>query len=266
MNEALQEARDRIEAAQTALSNLTRRARETPFDDPALHPDDNIRLEQVLHELVSDLDFVLGQGNNYSQQLVHIFNSERAALAGVASVKCVQRMGAIVASAMTRIGSRPPQTQEQPDRTRPIRRACERLHGFVRQLERSGLVQAPLIHDERSLQHLLGALLRLYVDDVRPEEYSPSYAGGGSRIDFLLKDEQVAVEAKIAHPGNPDKDVGAQLLVDQERYRAHPHCRTLLCLVYDADEVIRNPHGLKNDLERLSDSALRIVVVISPTR
>ena len=27
-------------------------------------------------------------------------------------------------------------------------------------------------------------------DDIRPEEYTPSYAGGSSRIDFLLKDEK----------------------------------------------------------------------------
>jgi hypothetical protein len=25
-------------------------------------------------------------------------------------------------------------------------------------------------------------------DDIRPEEYTPSYAGGSSRIDFLLED------------------------------------------------------------------------------
>jgi len=33
-------------------------------------------------------------------------------------------------------------------------------------------------------------LISRFDDTPRPEEYTPSYAGGSSRIDFLLKDEK----------------------------------------------------------------------------
>nr|WP_250162867.1 hypothetical protein [Psychrobacter sp. WY6] len=36
----------------------------------------------------------------------------------------------------------------------------------------------------------------MYFDDVRPEEYTPSYAGAASRTDFLLKKEQIIIELK----------------------------------------------------------------------
>jgi DNA-binding sugar fermentation-stimulating protein len=42
------------------------------------------------------------------------------------------------------------------------------------------------------------ALLQLYYDDIRPEEYTPSYAGRASRMDFLLKREKIVVEVKKA--------------------------------------------------------------------
>jgi REase_DpnII-MboI len=45
------------------------------------------------------------------------------------------------------------------------------------------------INDEYDVQDLLHAFLRALFDDIRPEEYTPSYAGGASRMDFLLKSE-----------------------------------------------------------------------------
>jgi hypothetical protein len=49
------------------------------------------------------------------------------------------------------------------------------------------------VRDEYDVQDLLHALLRLYFDDIRPEEWTPSYASGSSKMDFLLKKEQVVV-------------------------------------------------------------------------
>src|SRR5262249_26333852 len=43
------------------------------------------------------------------------------------------------------------------------------------------------IEDEYDVQDLLEGLLRLHFTDVRREEYTPSYAGNTSRMDFLLK-------------------------------------------------------------------------------
>ena len=52
------------------------------------------------------------------------------------------------------------------------------------------------IKDEYDVQDLLNALLRLNFDDVRPEEYTPSYAGSSTRVDFLLKKEKIVIEVK----------------------------------------------------------------------
>lgn len=43
------------------------------------------------------------------------------------------------------------------------------------------------LEDEYDVQDLPHALLLLYFDDVRAEEWTPSYAGKSARMDFLLK-------------------------------------------------------------------------------
>ena len=52
------------------------------------------------------------------------------------------------------------------------------------------------INDEYDVQDLFSALLCLYFEDIRPEEYTPSYAGSASRVDFLLKKEKIVIEIK----------------------------------------------------------------------
>ena len=67
-------------------------------------------------------------------------------------------------------------------------------------------------------------------------------------MDFLLKSEQAAVEAKCARDGLGAREVGEQLLIDITRYQGHPHCKLLFCFVYDPTGRLRNPRGLENDL------------------
>ena len=50
------------------------------------------------------------------------------------------------------------------------------------------------IKDEYDVQDLLRGILRLHFDDIRPEEFSPSNAGSNSRIDFILKSEEIGIE------------------------------------------------------------------------
>jgi len=61
-----------------------------------------------------------------------------------------------------------------------------------RQRSRPGLA----IEDEYDLQDAVHAVLKVLFDDVRPEEWTPSYAGRSSRVDFLLKEERTAVETR----------------------------------------------------------------------
>jgi hypothetical protein len=94
------------------------------------------------------------------------------------------------------------------------------------------------------------ALLFVHFVDVRPEEYTPSYAGKASRMDFLLKQESIVVELKMTRPGLGVRELSSQLIEDIERYKAHPGCQALLCFVYDPTGLIPNPRGIEADLRR----------------
>ena len=99
------------------------------------------------------------------------------------------------------------------------------------------------IEDEYDVQDLLHALLLLYFDDVRAEEWTPSYAGKSARMDFLLKNERVVIEVKKTRLGLADKELGDQLIIDVDRYKVHPDCKRLICFVYDVEGRIGNPIG-----------------------
>lgn len=119
--------------------------------------------------------------------------------------------------------------------------------------------------DEYDVQDILHTILKCYFEDVRPEEYCPSYAGSSSRIDFLLKTERIIIEAKYATSKLKDKKIGEQLIIDIKRYETHPDCNTLFCFVYDPDGNITNPIALENDLSgQHGKNNLKVKVVISP--
>lgn len=147
-----------------------------------------------------------------------------------------------------------------------IDKLLNRLDQSVRQLKRR-YNQRPTIEvkDEYDLQDVLHAILKSYFDDVRPEEYCPSYAGSSSRIDFLLKKEKIIIEVKFATNKLKDKKIGEQLIIDIKRYETHPDCETLFCFVYDPDGNIQNPTALENDLSgQHGKGKFRVKVIISP--
>ncbi len=120
------------------------------------------------------------------------------------------------------------------------------------------------MNDECDVQDLLHALLCIDFDDIRDEEWTPSFASAASRMDFLLKSERVVVEAKMTRKGLDAKTLGEELIVDIGRSRVHPDCDTLFCFVYDPDGRIKNASGLERDLEKLSDGELNVRVLIRP--
>lgn len=119
------------------------------------------------------------------------------------------------------------------------------------------------IKDEYDVQDLLHALFKIYFDDVRPEEWVPSYAGGCKRMDFLLKEERIAIEVKMTRDKLRDKEIGEQLIIDIANYKNHPNVDTLYCFVYDSEAFISNPYGLESDLSKDSDE-ISVKVFIRP--
>jgi len=83
-------------------------------------------------------------------------------------------------------------------------------------------------------------------------------------MDFLLKDHAIVVEAKMTRKGLGAKEVSEELIIDAAKYRQHPDCKTLICLVYDPSSLVKNPRGIERDLAKLSGNGLDVICVITP--
>jgi hypothetical protein len=119
-----------------------------------------------------------------------------------------------------------------------------------------------VVEDEYDLQDLVHGILKLHFDDVRAEDYVPERGGRRSRLDFLLKSERIVVETKMTRSGLAAGQLGDELIIDIERYRAHPDCAALLAIVYDPDRRIVNARTLEADLSRTRDGLVVRVVVV----
>lgn len=102
--------------------------------------------------------------------------------------------------------------------------------------------------DEYDVQDLLHSLLKLYFDDVRPEEWNPSYAGSSTKVDFLIPDYNIVIECKKTRKGLGNKELKEELVMDKDQYKKNPKCKVLYCFVYDPEEKITNPRGFEKDL------------------
>jgi len=134
---------------------------------------------------------------------------------------------------------------------------------FCRQLKKRYDGRATIeINDEYDVQDLVHALLTLHFDDIRKEEYTPSFAGASSRQDFLLKKERIVIEVKKTRQSLGARKIGEELLIDMARYHSHQDCDMLVCFVYDPDGWVNNPNGVISDLES-KDNEGRVRVVIA---
>lgn len=79
------------------------------------------------------------------------------------------------------------------------------------------------VKDEYDVQDLFHTLLRLFFEDIRTEEWNPSYAGSASRSDFLLRDQNIVIEIKKTRNTLKAKQLGEQLIIDIAKYKTHPN-------------------------------------------
>lgn len=146
-----------------------------------------------------------------------------------------------------------------------IRQICSNFGRFDKAIQNRHANRATIqCEDEYDVQDALGAILRLFESNIIPEDYVPSYAGMRSRVDFHLPDQKIVIETKMTRQGLTDKEVGNELIIDFQHYKLLPKCNHLICFVYDKDSYIENPKGLISDLERMSDSEMKMTVIIAP--
>jgi hypothetical protein len=184
-----------------------------------------------------------------------------------AYVRGLSNAQAVLASILDNLREFPLESDDSnvaPDVLNLVERICLRFHAAARTLRARHDNRPTLeIEDEYDVQDLLHGFLRLHFDDIRPEEWTPSYAGRASRLDFLLRAERIVVEVKKMRSSLPVGKLGEELIIDRARYERHPDCDTLVCFIYDPEGRIGNPHGLERDLED-HDGRLKVRVIVSP--
>lgn len=141
-----------------------------------------------------------------------------------------------------------------------------RFPSVIREMGKRHNQRPPLtdITDEYDVQDVLRGVLSGLFDDVRDEENAPSHAGLRSRMDLLLKREQIVIETKMTRSNLGQRKVAEELAIDKEFYRSHPDCRTLVCFVYDPDRHLDNPAALESDLTEPTEP-MPTVVIVAPT-
>lgn len=139
----------------------------------------------------------------------------------------------------------------------------DKFHLIARQLRsRHEHRQTLEVSDEYDVQDLLHALLKVTFDDIRREEWTPSYAGGSARMDIFIKGLGIVIEVKKTRQGLKDRTIGEELIIDIAKYRKHPECSKLICFVYDPEGLIGNPAGLASDLSQ--DGGFTVEVIVRP--
>ncbi|WP_100464604.1 PD-(D/E)XK nuclease domain-containing protein [Mycobacteroides abscessus] len=117
------------------------------------------------------------------------------------------------------------------------------------------------VEDEYDIQDLLRSVLAVFFEDVREETATPEYAGGSTRVDFLLPDFKVAIEIKKSRDSTNSKSLADELIIDRDRYTKDDRIGHLICLVFDHEGRLGNPRGLESDLSRDSSAAGLAVTV-----
>ncbi|WP_241117094.1 hypothetical protein [Achromobacter xylosoxidans] len=247
-----------LEAYNTELSDVLGRFSRTR-NGWHIDAQDNYRLRTIVTELLDLLRDHIPGSVQHMDLIASSYNEGVSNMFGSASYACVEEIRAVVQAVITRIlrnkglfdnAAGPVSMDTDLKRLLDeLDRIMLRFHAVAQQLRRRREDRPTLdIHDEYDVQDLMHALLRLHFDDVRPEEWVPSYAGSASRTDFLLPQIDTMVEVKKTRPGLSAKAVGDQLIIDIAHYQKHPQCKRLYCFVYDPDGRIANPAGIEADL------------------
>ena len=242
-------------------------------DSLLIEQHDHARFNEIGVELIDLFRDELVDGHHHAKITADYFNEATRNFYGTPSYRGVENIRGVVNAVLARVkrGSfclKSTQisagTPSATERIEVLFRIGERFHFVAKQLRNRRESRPTLdVSDEYDVQDLFHALLRIPFDDVRPEEWTPSYAGGSSRMDFLLPEIEAVVEIKKSRPSLGARELGEQLIVDIAKYKKHPSCRTLFCFVYDPDGRISNPRGIENDLNATQED-LTVRVLIAP--
>lgn len=143
---------------------------------------------------------------------------------------------------------------------------CEHFHRAIGHLVHRRKGKHPIVfRDEYDVQDVFGTIIKCCYEDVRDEEWTPSYAGRSKKIDFVIADIRTAAELKRARNG---QDVARELAEDIMFYKRKEGVDTLVCFVYDPDNIFRKDAAqIEKDLSghhTQDGHSLDVIVIIRP--
>lgn len=234
---------------------------------------DGYRTREISTELADFINDHIQNSVHHASMIADYYNQGISNWLGSSSYASVEEIRGVVKSLKTRIERNPSLFEsvtgeitvgsEEKKKFDGIEVIANRFHAVVMQLRQRHNNRNTLdVNDEYDVQDLFHSLLRLYFNDIRPEEWIPTYAGGASRSDFLLPEINTVIELKKSRQSMSTKELGEQLIVDIAKYKKHPQCNRLICFVYDPVGRIANPRGIENDLSDCdSDIDVRTIIV-----
>jgi hypothetical protein len=235
---------------------------------------DNYRLRAIVTEVIDLLHDHVPGSSQHSRLLANSYNEGVSNWLKSSSYASVEEIRAAIGAVVTRIernkglfaATSAPIDAGPSESTLldALDQIVLRFHAVAVQLRSRYDNRGTLdVNDEYDVQDLVHALLWLHFDDVRKEEWVPSYGGSASRTDFLLPQIDTVVEIKKTRTGLNAKTIGEQLIIDIAKYKKHPQCRRLVCFVYDPEGRVANPVGIETDLNT-EEHGIEVKVSILP--
>jgi len=118
------------------------------------------------------------------------------------------------------------------------------------------------IKDEYDVQDLLCSLLQIDFKIVKKEVGTEHHAGGTSRIDLVLDDEEIIIEVKMVRASHTIKNLADELFIDIERYLQKNPCKFLYFFIYDPSNILPNLAELEKDVNRKEkDTIIKVIFV-----
>lgn len=235
---------------------------------------DGYRMREIATELVDFISDHIPNSKHHAASIANYYNQGISNWIGSSSYASVEEIRGAVNSLKVRIERNPNLFEssageivvddDEKFKLSGIDTISNKFHAVVMQI-RQRYDNRPTIdvNDEYDVQDIFHSLLKLFFNDIRAEEWNPSYAGGSSRSDFLLPEINTIVEIKKTRQSMSTKQLGEQLIVDIAKYKKHPQCSRLICFVYDPEGRVNNPRGIENDLSNC-DSEIDVRTIIVP--
>jgi hypothetical protein len=240
----------------------------------SIDADDNYRMRELTTELIDFIADHLPNSRQHATMIGNAYNDGYNHSYGCQSLRGVKDIQGILKSLIVRIERNPnlcsplvgvvKMPSEESNKILGLEIIATKFHAVVRQIRNRHSERSTIqVEDEYDVQDLFHSLLKLYFNDIRPEEWTPSYAGGCSRVDFLLPEIDTIIEVKKTRQSMSTKDLGEQLLIDIAKYKKHPDCKRLFCFIYDPEGRVSNPGGLESDLSDC-DETIQVQTIIVP--